>query len=124
MIDPSMNSDGAPFGLFAVTSEGGMLTPFDNVTSVDNIDALSNFVVYPNPSDVNFNVDFELTNAQEVEISLVNLLGQKVKEINLGMRSSGFNKTTIDTDGMAPGFYLMDISIGGSHTTTKVQVIR
>lgn len=122
--DPSQNSDGAAFGLFASTPEGGMLISFDNATAVANIDALGSFVVYPNPSDAYFNIDFELTNAQTVVVLLINLLGQKVKEMNLGMRSSGFNTTTITTDGMSPGFYLMDITIGGSHTTTKVQVIR
>ncbi len=122
--DPAQNSDGAEFGLFGVTAEGGMLIPFDNATAIENIDALGTFVVYPNPSDANFNIDFELTNAQTVEVSLINLLGQKVKQMNLGMRSSGFNTTTINSDGMAPGVYLMDMAIGGSHTITKVQVIR
>lgn len=122
--DPAQNSDGAAFGLFAVTTEGGMLIPFDNVTAVNNIEALGSFVVYPNPSRADFNIDFELTNTQTVEVSIINLLGQKVKEMNLGTRSSGFNTTTINTDGISPGFYLMDLTIGGSHTTTKVQLVR
>lgn len=77
-----------------------------------------------NPSNPNFNIDFELINAQNVEVVLINLLGQKVKEMNRGTRSSGFNTTAINTDGISRGHYLMDLTIGGSQTTTKVQVVR
>lgn len=122
--DPSQNNDGPAFGLFGVTSEGGMLIPFENVTGIENVNASGSFVVYPNPSTENFNIDFELMNAQSVEISLTNLLGQKVKSISLGMQNSGFNKTAISTDGISPGFYLMDITFGESRTTTKVQLLR
>ncbi|MDC8004837.1 DUF4397 domain-containing protein [Aureisphaera galaxeae] len=55
-LDPSQNSDGAPFGLWVALAAGGDLIPLpDEVLGVDE-NALENVVLYPNPGTEMINI--------------------------------------------------------------------
>ncbi|MCA1750176.1 MAG: fasciclin domain-containing protein [Cryomorphaceae bacterium] len=92
--------------------------------SVDHIASLGSLNIFPNPTNQQFTVDVNLVNSERVSIDLVNLVGQNVKSIDLGNRSSGLNREYIDVSGLPTGFYLMNITVGDSQVVTKVQVVR
>jgi len=92
--------------------------------NVDHIASVGSLNIYPNPTNQQFTVDLNLMNAERVSIDLVNLVGQTVKAVDLGNRSTGLNREYIDVSGLPTGFYLMNITVGDSQVVTKVQVVR
>jgi hypothetical protein len=123
-LDPSVNSDGPAFGLWASLPEGGPLVELPVVTSVDEIEALNSLNVYPNPGTDQFTIQLNLAQSKRVTIDMVNLVGQTVLAQDLGQRSVGNNLQQLNIRNLSEGFYLMNITIGDKQTTTKVQVTR
>jgi hypothetical protein len=82
------------------------------------------FRAYPNPTNNQFTVDINLASSHEVTIDMVNVVGQVVKTLDLGTRSSGLNREYIDVNDLPQGLYFMNITIGDSQGTIRVQVTR
>jgi hypothetical protein len=47
-----------------------------------------------------------------------------VKSIDLGTRSAGLNREYIDVNDLSEGIYFMNLTVGASQGTVKVQVVR
>lgn len=78
--------------------------------------------VYPNPvSDVSF-IDITLEKAQPVTMTITSLVGQTVKEINLGQLNAGVNKIAINKDNLAAGAYFAQIKSGNAVVTRNFMV--
>ncbi|MCZ4407777.1 fasciclin domain-containing protein [Cryomorphaceae bacterium 1068] len=92
--------------------------------SVDQINAVESFSVFPNPANNVMNVELEMVSSERISIDFVNMLGQVVKSVDLGQRSTGLNREVIDIQDMADGFYLMNVTIGNDQLTHKIQVVR
>lgn len=92
--------------------------------SVEDVRGLNGLNIFPNPTNNMFSVDFDLTEANRVTIDVINLVGQQVKGIDLGMLSSGRYLEMINVSNLPAGFYLMNITVGESQMVTKVQVVR
>lgn len=92
--------------------------------SVDEIAAVESFSVFPNPASNVMNVELEMVTSERISIDIVNMLGQVVKSVDLGQRSTGLNREVIDIQNMADGFYLMNVTIGNDQLTHKLQVVR
>lgn len=111
-----MQSDGTTW---TPLEDGGTFTPYglpfvmygDAVVGVqDNVFAGFNY--YPNPSSDVINLSAS-KNIQSV--SLFNLLGQKVKTVNVDATTS-----KVDLGGLASGNYLMKVTIDGKTSTYKI----
>jgi ELWxxDGT repeat protein len=74
---------------------------------------LSQFSVYPNPSNGNFNIEVE-DNLIGAKATIYNLLGQKVKDFDL--------KSTTTSEFLNKGIYLLEIEKEGSNITKKLIV--
>ncbi len=80
--------------------------------------------IYPNPAFHTTNLELNLTHSSTLEISIYNLLGEKmqtlVKETN-----AGSHKLSIDVSDLAPGTYTLQISTNtGFRKVEKLTVIR
>lgn len=77
--------------------------------------------LFPNPTNGDFEVSFELENASSVEFSLINTLGETVnsftKDLGAGENHQEFNGTELPS-----GLYLVRISSGNSFKTLKVLI--
>ena len=71
--------------------------------------------VYPNPAQTQFTV----TNTENANMTLYNLLGQEIKQLK-GKEET----TTIQTENLPQGIYLLKIEKGDAVLTKKVQIIR
>ena len=80
-----------------------------------------NVRVYPNPAGEVLNIQFDAVKSQSLTISIVNSLGQKAFEQNLGV-VSGQRNISIDTDRFASGIYNVVLSNGFSNQNTMVIV--
>jgi hypothetical protein len=99
------------------------MTCGDPLSSTDFV--LSNDLrVFPNPTNSQFTVDIELNAAENVTIDVINVMGQVVKSVGLGTRSAGLNREYIDVNDLSEGIYFMNLTVGATQGTIKVQVVR
>jgi hypothetical protein len=94
------------------------------VVNVENIESVASLGVYPNPTNNQFTIDLDMLESDNVTIDLINVIGQSVKSVNLGTRSVGMNRTYMDVNDIPAGFYIMNITVGESQMSTKVQIAR
>lgn len=112
-----------------IVASNGVVHVIDEVlvpvlSSVDNLNTVEDLRVFPNPTNNQFTLDLELTQAENVTVDLVNIVGQVVKTIDLGTRSAGLNREYIDVNDISEGIYFMNLTVGGTQGTVKVQVVR
>lgn len=82
-----------------------------------------NLTVYPNPiANENTTLKFELTIAEKVEVTLLNQLGQELKNVFTGNMQPGINTLTIETANLAKGVYFVSTLIGKQKITKKLIV--
>lgn len=114
---------------FKATSDYGNNLYFDNINVYNSttigIEAPVNensVNVYPNPAVDQFNLDLTLAENAAVSYVVINNLGQKVIEANLGNLVEGTQNQVIDISNLAQGIYLVQININGNIVTKKLTV--
>ncbi|MEJ2593903.1 MAG: DUF4397 domain-containing protein [bacterium] len=123
-LNTGNNSDGAGFGLWAAAPTGGALVELPNVTSVEeNLFEESSFVVYPNPSSGIVNINYDLTKASNVSISVYDITGSVVQHADLGRQQDQMNQATLDISSLNNGLYFVRVQAGQSVITRRIQVI-
>ncbi len=92
-------------------------------TSVEEKDKpVSNMDIYPNPSRDNINLSYTLKNTAHAVVELFNITGSKVKTIINSVQSAGKHLLKIKSadEELAPGTYMVSITVDGEVTTKKV----
>lgn len=123
-LDPSMNSNGAGFGLWASIGVAGNLIPLSNVTGIAEVEAISNAALFPNPTNDNATMFFDLTEDENINLEVVNTMGQRVFVRSFGEMLSGNHRVEIPASEMAPGFYFVNLRTNSGVVSTKLQVVR
>ncbi|MBN2747067.1 MAG: T9SS type A sorting domain-containing protein [Bacteroidales bacterium] len=77
---------------------------------------------FPNPATDNVNFTFNLDQAQVVEVSIINNMGQEVRKVNLGMVNSGSQQVTIDVNDLSEGIYYFKFFLNNAIYTKPVMV--
>ena len=95
---------------------------FLNSSGLNELTNTAGLSVYPNPSASQANVSFSLKNETEVVISLTDLTGKTVFTNNLGTLTTGAHKTTINTDVLSNGVYMVNFVANGVVSTQKLIV--
>lgn len=85
--------------------------------AVDNKVEMDNMKLYPNPSDGKFNLNFNLKNKGDAEITVYDMQGKQVYNEKLPNFSGEYNKP-IDISSNAKGIYFVKIQ-QGKHTQVK-----
>lgn len=123
-LDPSMNSNGAGFGLWASVGTGGSLIPLSNVTGIEEVEAISNAALFPNPTNDNATMFFDLVDDENINLEVVNTMGQRVFVRSFGEMLSGNHRVEIPASEMTPGFYFVNLRTNSGVVSTKLQVVR
>ena len=80
--------------------------------------------LYPNPVKEKLNVDFKLTSASNVSLSLINLLGQRVVTyIDNSLLQAGTHNCRFETKGLRPGIYFIRYEAGNMVKLQKIILI-
>ncbi len=82
----------------------------------------SQFDIFPNPATNNANIDFELTAASHVEISVLNTSGQEVSAMNAGNLNVGNNTVNVSLEGLSQGIYYIQLKTDFGVFTKPVTV--
>jgi hypothetical protein len=80
----------------------------------------NNLSVFPNPASDMLNISLDNAANETVSVSLTNMIGQTVKEQNLGSNTS--IKSNLDVNGLSKGIYLMNVKIGNSSSVKKIVI--
>lgn len=78
------------------------------------------FQVSPNPFHSNFDLSFNLKQVEKTTVIIYNMIGVKVKEINLRNLSKGFNKISFDCNDLVSGVYIIEIYLDGITTVKRI----
>jgi PKD repeat protein len=73
---------------------------------------ISNASLYPNPTDGELNVEFDLNNAQATELTILDLTGKQLNSYSVSGQS-GKNSAFIDVNTLASGVYFLKINVEG-----------
>lgn len=92
-----------------------------NATHVETLDNVSNFDVYPNPSENSFNVFFDIQEKSNYTLELKNTLGQTVYSESLPADFVGPYNRQIDVSNFGKGVYTL--SLNGIHNRINKKVI-
>jgi hypothetical protein len=94
------------------------LTPTP-IRSVDNVINNMRVNIFPNPVKRNATIEYDLPESGEVEVSVINTLGQKVTNLFTGFKPKGKQKIQVNsTSNLSAGSYLLKIILNGK---TKLQ---
>ena len=77
------------------------------LSSSDNL--LHGIKVYPNPAKEAINIEFMLESDADVSITMLNMLGQKMKETETASLAKGMQKQQMSLQGLTPGVYFVGI---------------
>lgn len=77
----------------------------------------------PNPFTGTTQIDVNLTKSSQVSISVINITGQKVYEMNYGTKSTGTHTIDFNGSNLSSGIYFYTINAGSS-TVTKKMIIQ
>ena len=92
------------------------------LSNTSEMEQINSFAIYPNPSNTN-NVtilyDFNASNSKG-SLEIYDLNGKIVKTENLN--SSGFSKKEISLNGIVPGIYFVNLTVGNNRISEKLIV--
>jgi PKD repeat protein len=89
---------------------------------INNTVNAKNVMVYPNPNNGQFNVDFQLDLRDNVTVKIVNLNGQTVYSNNIGNTSA--ENLSIDLSELAAGVYKLKVEGVNTQITKKISVLK
>ncbi len=90
----------------------------NNTANVDEFD-FANLKVFPNPTDGNFNITFEVFNSENILIKMTDLGGRVIKEKIYNNTAAIFSEK-LKLEGVSSGLYLLDLQNGNKRTTRKL----
>jgi len=123
-LDPSANSNGPSFGLYAVLPSGGTFLPLGVTTGVEeNVINTASFSTYPNPVSDKLNVAFTLETSSDVNYSVYNASGMMVKSGKPGLMANSNQILTINVSDLPSGLYVVRVTAGNTQISSKVQVV-
>jgi len=102
-------------------------TPMDANTVVSSLSELveiNKFGVFPNPASDQLMVEFGLTEAMPLNVSIYNTLGQQVKVIANGNYGIGNQLLETNVNDLTNGVYYIRLSNDEGQKTQKFTVIR
>ncbi len=96
---------------------------FLGIDNKPELDIISEFVLWPNPSNGIFNVNLNLNNPQKVNISIYSIIGQKIYNSDFNHLSTGINTLDIQMpSNITPGVYICRIISGNAILSKKIIV--
>lgn len=99
----------------------GEATTFNSscVSAIEDVIDVANIILFPNPNNGLFNVEFDLNQVSDITITIIDITGRKVLAHNYPNTTNRFSETFDLKNNLHSGFYFLDIQIGNEHTQKK-----
>lgn len=92
---------------------------FDQTLGLDVNENVSGLSIYPNPATDNISVDFNLANASDVTIEVVDAAGKVAIAKTITSQSAGQANVSFETSALNSGVYFVNISTEAGKATQK-----
>lgn len=92
-------------------------------TGITDTDALAVFTLFPNPASDQMNFNIGLIREDNVQISVIDSLGQEIYTVKNTM-PSGNNLFTLDVTDFPTGLYEVSLITSGSVKSQKFSIVR
>jgi len=79
---------------------------------------------YPNPFNPETTIEFSLPERSDVKITLVNILGQAIKEIVNNNYSAGLHQVKLNASDLSSGVYFYKLEAGSFVTAKKLILMK
>jgi thiol-disulfide isomerase/thioredoxin len=100
------------------------LTPLAcTATNVEEVAAEIAFSLSPNPAHEVLNIAYNAENASTVQISVFNILGERLSQQN-EVASSGSNQASVNIEQLPQGAYFVQLNIDGQVKAQRFEVLR
>jgi hypothetical protein len=123
-----MNNDGRPDIVIARDQQISVYYNTGTFTSVKDISVVpNNFTLYPNypnPFNPSTTINYELQNTEYVELSVYNLLGQRIATLVSQKQTPGRHQVTWNAAGFPSGFYFYRLKTENGSHIRKMQLIK
>jgi len=80
--------------------------------------------VFPNPASTSATIKYSLTLDGTTEIAVFDVLSRKVLSVDQRLQTAGRHELTIDTSGLRPGVYTVQLLSNRQTTTRLLTVVR
>lgn len=129
-VDLSMYKGQKIFIRFRGTNRGGNNVYIDNVNlMLKNVTPLTlgnglddqSLSVYPNPSEGNYVLDFNVSEQKTIHYAIYNMAGQKLRQYQIRL-TAGHTKSSLDITDLPSGIYMLEMSDKGQ--TKKVKLTK
>jgi len=121
--DNGISTMGIPAGSILQSNKAG----FSGMKKAAGVEEISNgvpFKMYPNPTNNNTNLAFNLDQDQNVTVQVYNMLGEVVYTANEGMLSSGQHTIMINGSTLNNGVYLVRLATDNGLTVQRLLIQR
>ncbi len=109
-------------GLYILkASEGGSLAAGDDQVIPEVFSLKQN---YPNPFNPTTRIEYELPVAGEVTLTVFNMLGMEVMQLDRGMKRAGVHHVSLDGSHLPSGIYFYQLRSGSFVKTRKMSLIK
>ncbi len=90
--------------------------------ATSNVELVNTLAVYPNPVVDRLNVAFEMDKTNDIEISIMNMLGQQVRSLGMNTFAAGAQVVELDVNNLQPGIYFVSLQNENGISTRKFTV--
>jgi hypothetical protein len=100
----------------------GVTTDFNLVgisPTKNDVDALT---LMPNPANETATIRFNVANSGNVNITIINMLGQEVSRVSSSKVAPGMQNITLGTSELPSGIYLVNVASGNQNSALKMVV--
>ncbi|MGC8864928.1 MAG: DUF4397 domain-containing protein [Bacteroidales bacterium] len=119
-INPGANSNGQPFGLFLIPTDGGGYIELKEVTGIHDNQAVE-FTVSPNPAKDYIRVIFNDTPGKQIIISIFSAGGSLAKSRRFDGPASDY---LMDVSNLQQGLYILRLETNTGVSFRKISIIR
>jgi hypothetical protein len=111
-----------------VCAEALLVNPTQEITPDNNklCKTLSNnfslIAVRPNPADNVLNVSYLVTETADVSLEIIDILGKRVIEREMGSQTANIYDLSINTDELPEGMYYVRLNVGKDRIAQKLLI--
>jgi len=102
----------------------GILTFVDAFSSVNTLNTIQDFNVFPNPASDKLNIQFNLSQNEELRITLLNPIGQELPLLTRTSYGVGEQQLDVDVSDLEDGMYIIQIDNGDAIVNKKITILK
>ncbi|GHT31787.1 hypothetical protein FACS189434_02190 [Bacteroidia bacterium] len=96
------------------------VAPKQRVEAPQNLVAELLYTVYPNPTDKELHIDYDILANAKVKISLLDFSGKKVKNVLNAKQELGAYSTAVNVENLPSGNYILELQVNDKVYTEKI----